>query len=96
MIVIHSGTALSFMFGGLLLILASVMYLASTGMQKVCSDFAPPEYTAFQRMFDDHQVWEGRTLVGSILYSQLGINSNISITTFLQYVRLMTQMKVIL
>ena len=58
------------------------MYFASTGMQKICDDFAPSEYTAFQRIFDDQQVWDGRTLVGSILHSQLGIDSNISITTF--------------
>lgn len=81
-----SGTALSFMSGGLLLILASFMYFSSTGMQKICNDLAPPEYTAFQRIFDDQQVWEGRTLVGNILHSQFGINSNVSITTFLRYV----------
>ena len=66
------------------------MYVSSTGMQKICNDLAPPEYTAFQRIFDDRQVWDGRTLVGNILHSQLGIDSNISISTFLRYVGLMT------
>lgn len=78
------------MSGGLLLILASFMYVSSTGMQKICNDLAPPEYTAFQRVFDNCQVWDGRTLVGNILHSQLGIDSNISISTFLRYVGLMT------
>lgn len=79
-----SGTALSFLSGGLLLIIASLMYFSSTGMQKICNDLAPPEYVAFQRIFDDRQVWDGRTLVGNILHSKLSIDANISITTFLQ------------
>ena len=77
------------MSGGLLLILASFLYFSSTGMQKICNDLAPPEYIAFQRIFDDRQVWEGRTLVGNILNSQLGIDSNFSVITFLRYVGLL-------
>ena len=83
-IFVCSGTALSFLFGGLLLVLASFMYFASTGMQKICNDLAPPEYVIFERVFDDRQVWNGRTLVGSFLYNQLGIDSNVSVTTFLR------------
>lgn len=81
-----SAVGLSFLSGGLLLILSSFMYFGSTALQKICNDLAPPEYTVFQRIFDDRQVWNGRTLVGSILQSQLNIDSNISITTFLRWV----------
>ena len=62
------------------------MYFGSTAIQKICNDLAPPEYVTFERIFDDRQVWNGRTLVGNILYNQLGIDSNISVTTFLRYV----------
>lgn len=77
--------AICFLTGGLILVLSSMMYLLGSLTQKLCNDLAPSEYTFVQRLVDDPDVWDGNTLIGTLLSAQTGINTNISLTGVLRY-----------
>ena len=86
------GVAVCFLIVGLLLTLTALFYLLGTALQMVCNDVSPPNYVVFREVTDKPSLWGGRTLVGAVTASTIGLPINISLTSFLRYT-LMTMKK---
>ena len=58
--------------------LAALQFFIGTGMQKICNDLRPPNYTLIKEILDNPSIWDGSTLVGSFT------SVNLSISDFLR------------
>ena len=81
---------LAFVSSPLLLIVTSASYGLATGVQKVCDDLRPPDYSLFHEVADNPSVWGGYTLVGVITRETVAKTVNLSITQTLRYIYIIT------
>lgn len=78
------GIVVVFISTSLLLVVASASYGLATGVQKVCNDLQPPDYTLFREVADNPSVWGGYTLVGVITRETVSRTVNLSISHLLR------------
>jgi prominin 1 len=79
-IILLVNIGLAFLFGVVLLLLASLAFFLGSNMQKICQAIEPPEYEFFARVLDNRELW-GRSLVGDAV---LGQGNNLSISAALR------------
>ena len=79
------GVAMCFLIVGLLLTFSALFYLLGTALQMVCNDVSPPDYVMFHEVTDKPSLWGGRTLVGAVTASTIGLPINVSLASFLRY-----------
>lgn len=78
------GIVVVFISTSLLLVVASASYGLATGVQKVCNDLQPPDYSLFREVADDPSMWGGYTLVGVVTRETVGRTVNLSISHLLR------------
>lgn len=66
------------------MIATSASYGLATGMQKLCDELEPPDYSIFSEVTDDPLVWGGVTLAGAVTRETFGTTLNISIAQTLR------------
>lgn len=72
------GVGAHFSLSGLLLIFSTLLYASSTLLQKVCNDLSPPGYVFITNTIDNRTLWDGSTLLSTLINNQL--NSSVDLT----------------
>ena len=66
---------LTFAFGLLLLVLATIGFFFGANAQKVCQSLEAPDYLAFTNIVDNTELWGG-SLLGVLIFQRTGISNN--------------------